>query len=96
MGDWLRRVGKDGRGLKGLARVNKHEVAEVLWRDNRAEYTLDADAPVIEAGKEEAKWTYKKQKGYQPLVGFLFEVGLALGDEFRDGNIPAGQGQRSA
>lgn len=92
VGDWLRRMGKDGRGLKGLARVNKHEVAEVLRRDNRAEYTLDADASVIETEKEEAKWTYKKEKGYQPLPGFLFELGLALGDEFRDGNIPAGAG----
>jgi len=43
---------------------------------------------VIEAEKQEARWTYKKEKGYQPLLGFLFELGLALGDEFRDGNVP--------
>jgi len=90
MGDWLRRMGQDGRGLKGLGRVNKHEVTEVLRRDTRKKYTLDADATVIEAEKEEAKWTYKKEKGYQPLLGFLFELGLVLADEFRDGNVPAG------
>lgn len=89
VGDWLRRMGESGRGLNGLASVNRHEVAEVLRRDTRTEYTLDTDATVIEAEKEEAKWTYKKEKGYQPLLGFLFELGLALGDEFRDGNIPA-------
>jgi len=90
VGDWLRRMGIDGRGLWGLGRVNQHEVAEVLRRDPRTEYTLDNDATVIEAEKQEAQWTYKKEKGYQPLLGFLFELGLVLADEFRDGNVPAG------
>ena len=35
---------------------------------------------------EVARWTYKKEKG------FLFELGLALGDEFRNGDVPAGAG----
>jgi hypothetical protein len=92
MGDWLRRMGKEEGGLRGLGRVNKHEVAEVLRRDRRTEYTLDADATVIDTEKEEAKWTYKKEKGYQPLLGFLFEVGMLLADEFREGNVPAQAG----
>ena len=85
VGDWLRRMGRDGRGLSGSGKVNEHVVAEVLKRDPRTEYTLDSDATVIEAEREEARWTYKKEKGYQPLLGFLFELGLALGDEFRSG-----------
>jgi len=89
-GPGRRRMGKDGRGLWGLCKVNRHEVAEVLRRDNRTEYTLDTDATLIEAEKAEAQWSYQKEKGYQPLLGFLFELGLALGDEFRDGNVPAG------
>ena len=89
VGDWLRRMGEDGRGLWGLGKVSQHVVWEVLRRDNRAEYTLDNDATVIEAEKAGARWTYKKEKGYQPLLGFLFELGLVLGDEFRDGNVPA-------
>ncbi|MEK7777547.1 MAG: IS1380 family transposase [Chloroflexota bacterium] len=92
VGDWLRRMGQDGRGLSGLGRVNRHTVAEVLRRDARKEYTLDADATVIEADKEQAQWTYKDEKGYQPLLGFLFELGLVLWDEFRDGNVPAQAG----
>lgn len=92
IGDWLRRMGQDGQGLSGLGKVNEHLVTEVLKRDPGTGYTLDSDATVIEAEKEEAQWTYKKEKGYQPLLGFLFELGLALGDEFRDGNVPAGAG----
>ena len=92
VGDWLRRMGKDGKGLSGLAKVERHLTAEVLRRDKRKEYTLDSDATIIESEKEEAKWTYKKEKGYQPLLGFISEIGLVIGDEFRDGNIPAGAG----
>lgn len=92
VGDWLRRTGQDARGLPGLAGVEKHQVAEVLRRDTRTEYTLDADATVIEAEKESAQWTYQKEKGYQPLLGFLFELGLIVADEFRDGNVPAQAG----
>ncbi len=92
MGDWLRRMGRDDRGLRGLATVNKQEVVEVLRRDSRTQYTLDVDATVIETEKGEAKWTYKKEKGYQPLLGFLFELGLVLADEFREGNVPAQAG----
>ena len=90
VGDWLRRMGKDGRGLLGLGKVNHHAVGKVLERDSRTEYTLDVDATIIEAEKAKAAWTYQKEQGYQPLLGFLFELGLALGDEFRDGNVPAG------
>jgi len=61
-----------------------------MGRDSRTEYTLDVDATIIEAEKAKAGWTYQKEKGYQPLLGFLFELGLALGDEFREGNVPAG------
>lgn len=92
VGDWLRRMGRGGRGLSGLGRANQHIVAEVLKREARTEYTLDVDATVIEAEKQDAKWTYKKEKGYQPMLGFLFEAGLVLCDEFRDGNVPAQAG----
>lgn len=90
-GDWPRRMGKN-RGFDGLAKIERHEVVELLRRDKRNEYTLDSDATIIESEEEEAKWTYKKEKGYQPLLGFISELGLVIGDEFRDGNIPAGAG----
>jgi hypothetical protein len=90
IGDWLRRIGKDTKGLSGLGKVNHHLVREVILKDQRNGYTLDVDASIIESEKEEAKVTYKGEKGYQPQMGFLFEAGLIIEDEFRDGNIPAG------
>lgn len=89
IGDWLRRMGQDSKGLSGLGRVNRHLVREVILRDRRIDYTLDVDASIIASEKEEAKVTYKGEKGYQPQMGFLFEAGLILEDEFREGNIPA-------
>jgi len=92
VGDWLRRMGRDGRGILGLGRVNDHLVKKILKKDPRTEYTLDHDATIIETEKEEAQYTYKKEKGYQPLLGFLYELDTILDDEFRDGDVPAGFG----
>ncbi len=92
VGDWLRRMGENERGLAGLGKVNAHVVKRVLKKATQTEYTLDHDATIIESEKYEAKYTYQKEKGYQPLVGFLYEPGMVLDDEFRDGNVPAGVG----
>jgi hypothetical protein len=103
VGDWLRRMGKDGQGLDGLGTVNGYLINKVLDRDEPGDYVLDADATIIESEKEAAKWTYQKVKGYQPLLGFLHRAGdsadlqegtrlpgLIVADEFREGNVPAG------
>jgi len=87
-GDWLVRV-EQGGGIEGQAGVNKEVVGEILAKDEREGYTLDVDATVIEAEKKEACWTYKKVKGYQPILGFLKENRLCLAYEFRQGNEPA-------
>jgi hypothetical protein len=92
IGDWLRRTGSDGRGLSGLGKVNDHVVKKILQKDPGTEYTLDHDATIIEAEKYAAQYTYKKEKGYQPFLGFLYELGIILDDEFRDGNVHAGVG----
>ncbi len=92
VGDWLRRMGEDRRGLSGLDRVNVHLIKKVLKRDPRTEYTLDQDATIIESEKDEARFTYHQEKGYQPFLGLLPEAALILDDEFRDGNVPAGAG----
>lgn len=92
VGDWLRRMGENTQGLSGLGKVNAQVVKRVLKKDPRTEYTLDQDATIIESEKHAAQFTYKKEKGYQPFVGCLYEVGMILDDEFRDGNVPAGSG----
>ena len=71
VGDWLRRMGKDGRGLDGLEIVNDHLTKQVIGRQDETGYILDADATIIPSEKEAAQWTYQKVKGYQPLMGFL-------------------------
>ncbi len=101
VGDWLRRMGKDGRGLDGLEIVNDHLTKQVIGRQDEGGYILDVDATIIPSEKEAAQWTYQKVKGYQPLLGFLQEGegkgeqdggvrGLIIADEFRDGNVPSG------
>jgi len=99
-GDWLRRMGGKktvdgrarGKGLLGLEKVQGWFCNRVLQEMGIEEVTLDADATIIGADKTEAEWTYKKIKGFQPLLGFISELGLCLYDEFRAGNIPAGAG----
>jgi Transposase DDE domain group 1 len=90
-GDWLVRMGSGG-GVAAIRAVND-EVAETIHRrTGTSDYTLDVDATVIEAEKQEAEWTYKKVRGYQPMLGFLAETGLCLTHEFRKGNRPAQHG----
>ncbi len=90
-GDWLRRTGA-GEGLEGLSRVERRMLRKSLKKETRSEYTLDLDATQIVAEKEAAKWTYKGEKGYMPLVGTLAENGLIVGDEFREGNAAPASG----
>lgn len=87
LGDWLRRMGEDG--LTSLCKVNMRVNEKILSTTEEEELTLDIDATVIESEKQEAKWTYKKVKGYQPLLGFLKEREVCILDEFRDGNVPS-------
>ncbi|MGO9270953.1 MAG: IS1380 family transposase [Terriglobia bacterium] len=87
VGDWLRRTGR--RGVEALGPVNRELVASLLAAGPE-ELTLDVDATIIEAEKQEAEWTYTKVKGYQPLVGYV--GGVVVHHEFRAGNESAGGG----
>lgn len=88
-GDWLRRMG-DGNGLPGLGAVHRQLIRRVLKSDDLKDYTLDIDATQIVAEKQAAKWTYKGERGYMPIVGHLAENGLVIGEEFREGNDAPG------
>ena len=87
-GDWLFRQGKV-EGLEATERINGEVVGRVSQREKEKDYTLDVDATVIEAEKKSAQWTYKKVRGYQPILGFIAENGLCLAYEFRGGSVPA-------
>ena len=60
---------------------------EILSRDGVTDYTLDPDASFIGSGKAEAKYSYLKEKGYMPMRTALYENGLFVDDEFREGNV---------
>ena len=92
-GDWLRRMGA-GRGQRGIEEVNRQALRRALKPEETTDYTLDLDATQIVAEKEEAKWTYKHERGYMPLVGHLAENGLVVGYEFREGNAAPQAGNR--
>jgi hypothetical protein len=59
----------------------------IRWGLDGTEYTLDMDATQIVAEKQEARRTYKGERGYRPIVGHLGENGLVVGEEFRAGNV---------
>lgn len=88
-GDWLRRTG-DGKGLGCLGRVHREFIRRALRNEPHTAYTLDIDATQVVAEKQEAKWTYKGERGYMPIVGHLAENGLVIGEEFREGNDSPG------
>jgi len=97
VGDWLRRMGdpRSGQlGLEGLDRVRDKINERVLKRDGIKEYTLDADATEIIGEKADALFTYNGNKGYMPMLGFLYETPLCIYDEFREGNVAPAFGQK--
>ena len=96
VGDWTRRMGdlsQGQRGLSGLGSVRDALNHRLMRRDERTEYTLDADAMGIYGEKADAFYTYKGEKGYMPVAGFLYELGICINDEFRDGNASPASGQ---
>jgi hypothetical protein len=97
VGDWLRRMGdvKGGQiGLRGLDKVRDKINERILKRDGMRQYTLDADATEIVGEKADALFTYHGNKGYMPMLGFLYETPVCLYDEFREGNVPPASGQK--
>jgi DDE family transposase len=97
VGDWLRRMGDPTGGqigLTGSGRVRDKINERILKRDGVRKYTLDADATEIVGEKADAQFTYKGNKGYMPMLGFLYETAVCLYDEFREGNVAPASGQK--
>ena len=91
VGDWLRRTGA-GAGLEGLDRINRRVAATRIRQLGIKAHTLDGDASQIVAKKEAARFTYKGEQGYLPMIGHLAEAGVVIHDDFREGHIaPATQ-----
>ena len=81
-------------GLLGLSAVNQHLVAEIQRRAPSKRATLDVDASVHECHKRQALFSYEHCRAYQPVVAVWAEQDVVVLDQFRDGNVPAGMGNR--
>ncbi len=86
-------IPKPNEALQGLGRVNRDLIAQLQGRRPETTATLDMDATLVETGKDEAFYCYKKFKAYQPLNTYWAEQGVVVHSEFRDGNVGAGQDQ---
>ena len=84
LGNWLRRMGNNGQGMKSLSHVNERVLKAALHRCKGI--TLDIDATEIISHKADAQWTYTKNQGYMPMVGHIAEVGMVVACDFRTGN----------
>jgi hypothetical protein len=79
--------------LQGLMKVNRDFITSIQKHRSSEEATLDMDATVIATQKEDALFSYKGYKAYQPINVWWAELQLMLHTEFRDGNVPAGYEQ---
>lgn len=86
LGAWLGRMGNEPQIGSAWCEVNKAVLKAALHHCKGI--TLDIDATEIISHKKEAKWTYKKHKGYMPMVGHVAEVGQIVACDFRQGNEP--------
>lgn len=79
--------------LRGLGIVNQGLAAFMQKRAPQKTATLDQDATLVETAKQDALFSYKGFKSYQPLNTWWAEQQTVLHTEFRDGNVPAGYEQ---
>jgi len=83
-------IPEENKALQGLAKVNVEFVRRAAAQGKGTRATLDHDATIQESHKREAQYHYKGGRGYQPSVIYWAEQDMALADEYRDGNVPAG------
>ena len=74
----------------GLARINTALIHALAAQGSCTRATLDHDATIQESHKREALAHYKDGRGYPPSAIYWVEQDVVIGDEYRDGNVPAG------
>ena len=87
-------VAAESANLAGLGRAAAAIVADLQRRRPQATATLDVDATLLYCTKRAAKPTYDGKRGYQPVLALWAEQDMVVAEEFRDGNVPAGSGNR--
>jgi Transposase DDE domain group 1 len=84
----------EGERLQGLAAAGRRLIGFLQERAPQTTATIDLDATILESQKRAARPTYDGRTGYQPVIALWAERDVVLADEFRDGNVPAGTGNR--
>ena len=74
--------------LGGLHKVNADMVSFVQSRS-----PVTHAATLVETHKQQALYSYRKYRAYQPLTVYWAEAEVIVHSEFRDGNVPAGYQQ---
>src|SRR5260370_376991 len=87
-------VASESVPLAGLATASAELLLDLQCRRAVKTATLDVDATVIACDKRAAKRAYDGHRGYQPVLALWAEQDVIVADEFRDGNVPAGSGNR--
>jgi len=87
-------VPSESAPLAGLRRANDAVVAAAQSHTPETTATLDVDATILACTKRSAQRTYDGRRGYQPVLVLWAEQDLLIEDEMRDGNVPAGSGNR--
>ena len=87
-------VPSESAPLQGLAAASTELILDMQCRRPVKTATLDVDATVIHSSKRSAKRAYDGERGYQPVLVLWAEQDVIIADEFRDGNVPAGSGNR--
>ncbi len=73
-------------GVSGMKKMNRHYLKRFLKSIKDEALILDIDATFIEAHKSTAKYSYKSEPGYMPMVGHI-NGGYVIDADFREGNI---------
>jgi hypothetical protein len=87
-------VPSESAALQALAAANKELIHDLQCRKPCRIATLDADGTIIASSKRAAKRTFEGERGFQPTLVVWAEQDVILTEEFRDGNVPAGSGNR--
>jgi len=86
--DFLRRNRYDG--LEPLSAAQRLLLNQLAHHTGTTTATIDVDASLFASGGRHARMSYKGEKGYMPMLAFWDELGVAVYDDFRNGNTTPG------
>ncbi len=90
-GKWLRRFGENS-GTDYIAVINDFLVQRYIQASEKTDFVLDIDSTFIVSNKGDATYSYKNEKSYHPMLGFLSDGSdepICAYTKFRQGNASA-------